>query len=58
MGQDMSEDHAHGLGDIPLVVVDVHLYLDTYGSVVMEVCYSDGSRKAMSVTVPTGSGAA
>ena len=50
--------HPHGLGDMPPVVVDVSLDLDTYGSIVMVVSYSDGTGKLQSVAVPTGSGVA
>ena len=55
MEEGMSENHPHGLGDIPPVVVDVQLY--TKGDMIyLAVHYSDGTvvNQQASITVSTG----
>ena len=56
MAEGMSENHPHGLGDIPRVVVDVRL--DTVGDMIhLAVHYSDGTVISQQAPIAISTGA-
>ena len=57
MTEGISDEHAHGLGDMPPVVVDVELWTNG-DAVYIRVMYSDGTSMDKMAPLPIGSGVA